>query len=186
MTYLEAAETILKAYLSRWPVPVDRLPRLAGGIIKALREIAPVVAVEDAPVKSTAPPVDDVPPVESAPLPPRPASAGGPIKLEPLPKLQPMAPEDIIKAVRAIEAGQTLGPNRLRPVTPATSVFPTYMICLHCERRLAALSRHLSSAHNQTFEEYRAQFKLPDDYPLRAPDTRIGRPKSAAANWLNP
>jgi predicted transcriptional regulator len=205
VTPLQASGTILGAYLRHWPIPADQLARLVRGVVGALQEMAPVpnpdiappdilidgvpVKAEDVEAKSIAHAyalaVDDVAPLESSPLPPKPATAGRPVELEPVTKLETMAPKEVVKA---IEDGKTW-PSRIRTVTPETSVFPGYLICLHCERHLQTLGRHLMAAHDQTFEQYRKQFKLAADYPTQAPRGKVGRhgkPRRVRATWPSP
>lgn len=59
----------------------------------------------------------------------------------------------------------------ISPAVPvAKSVTPDAVICLECGARQKTLRRHLHSAHGVSPEEYRAQWGLPSDYPMVAPN----------------
>lgn len=59
----------------------------------------------------------------------------------------------------------------LSPAVPvARSVTPDAVICLECGAHQKTLRRHLQSAHGLSPEEYRAQWNLPADYPMVAPN----------------
>ena len=52
-------------------------------------------------------------------------------------------------------------------VTVRKSITPDYLICLDDGRKFKSLRRHLSVL-GMTPEQYRAKWKLPDDYPMVA------------------
>lgn len=53
------------------------------------------------------------------------------------------------------------------PIVPVKgSVKPDYIVCLQCGKRQKMLKRHLNAAHGIGPAEYRAQFGLPDSYPM--------------------
>ena len=54
-------------------------------------------------------------------------------------------------------------------VTIRKSVTPDYLICLDDGRKFKSLRRHLGGL-GMTPEQYRAKWKLPDDYPMVAPN----------------
>ncbi|MGA2495482.1 MAG: MucR family transcriptional regulator [Roseiarcus sp.] len=54
-------------------------------------------------------------------------------------------------------------------VTIRKSVTPDYLICLDDGRKFKSLRRHLGRL-GMTPEQYRAKWKLPDDYPMVAPN----------------
>jgi predicted transcriptional regulator len=54
-------------------------------------------------------------------------------------------------------------------VTIRKSVTPDYLICLDDGRKFKSLRRHLAGL-GMTPEQYRAKWKLPDDYPMVAPN----------------
>jgi predicted transcriptional regulator len=59
------------------------------------------------------------------------------------------------------------------PASPAVpvdkSVTRDYIVCLDDGRRLKTLKRYLRRKYSLTPEEYRARWRLPDDYPMVAP-----------------
>jgi len=58
-------------------------------------------------------------------------------------------------------------------ITPAlkveNAVSKDTVYCLCCGRGFTMLKRHLKAEHGLTEEQYRAQFGLPEDFPLVAP-----------------
>ena len=54
-------------------------------------------------------------------------------------------------------------------VTVRKSVTPEYLICLDDGRKFKSLRRHLAGL-GMTPEQYRAKWKLPDNYPMVAPN----------------
>jgi len=50
------------------------------------------------------------------------------------------------------------------------SVFPDYVVCLECGKKMTMLKRHLMTEHSMTVEQYRAKFGLPGNYPMVAPN----------------
>lgn len=82
----------------------------------------------------------------------------------------------LIKSVHAglvkIANGET---NSNQPTAPTAavairkSVTPDYLICLDDGRKFKSLRRHLSGL-GMTPEQYRAKWKLRDDYPMVAPN----------------
>ena len=81
----------------------------------------------------------------------------------------------LIKAVFNSLAGQGSEdepeqPEKLVPaVSVRKSVQPDYIICLEDGKKLKMLKRHLKTRYDMTPEEYRAKWKLADDYPMVAP-----------------
>ena len=63
-------------------------------------------------------------------------------------------------------------------VTGRKSVTPDYLICLDDGRKFKSLRRHLSVL-GMTPEQYRAKWKLPDDYPMVAPNYAAQRSELA-------
>ena len=55
-------------------------------------------------------------------------------------------------------------------VSARASVKPDYLVCMECGKKQKTLKRHLQNAHGLTPQEYRAEFGLPNDYPMVAPD----------------
>jgi predicted transcriptional regulator len=50
------------------------------------------------------------------------------------------------------------------------SVFPDYVICLECGKKMTMLKRHLMTEHSMTVDQYRGKFGLPGNYPMVAPN----------------
>ena len=68
-------------------------------------------------------------------------------------------------------------------LTPATSksasVRGDYVVCMVCGERFVSLTKHLSTGHDMTPDEYRSAFDLKKEHPLVAPAST--RARSAAA-----
>jgi predicted transcriptional regulator len=61
-------------------------------------------------------------------------------------------------------------PVQKTPVVSArASVKDEYLVCMECGARQKTLKRHLMTAHQMTPQTYRADFALPDTYPMTAP-----------------
>ena len=58
--------------------------------------------------------------------------------------------------------------------TPAVqvtkSVFPDYVVCLECGKKMTMLKRHLMTEHSMSVDQYRTKFSLPGNYPMVAPN----------------
>jgi predicted transcriptional regulator len=50
------------------------------------------------------------------------------------------------------------------------SVFPDYVVCLECGKKMTMLKRHLMTEHAMSVEQYRAKYGLPGNYPTVAPN----------------
>ena len=65
-------------------------------------------------------------------------------------------------------------PQKDEEPTPAVSIRVSVkkdaIVCLDCGKKMKMLRRHLSTEHGMTPEDYRARWKLPEDYPMVAPD----------------
>ena len=62
-------------------------------------------------------------------------------------------------------------PEPVRSAVPATkSVFPTYIVCMECGKKMTMLKRHLMTEHGFTIDQYRARHSLPATYPMVAPE----------------
>ena len=70
--------------------------------------------------------------------------------------------------------GAAPAPAAAEPLVPAVSIrksiTPDYLICLEDGKKLKMLKRHLSTAYGMTPDQYRAKWKLPNDYPMVAPN----------------
>lgn len=69
--------------------------------------------------------------------------------------------------------------KRAPAISIRKSVTDDLLTCLHCGGGYKSLKRHLSSNHNQTPEEYRVYWSLPDDYPMVSPVYEVERSKLA-------
>ncbi len=78
----------------------------------------------------------------------------------------------LINEVHQALAG--LGSEDQAKLTPAVSIKGSVrkatIACLECGRSGKMLKRHLSTAHGLGVTEYRERWKLPDDYPMVAPN----------------
>ena len=74
----------------------------------------------------------------------------------------------------------------LRGAVPAVdvkkSLFPDHLVCIECARKLKTLKRHLAEVHELTPERYRTKWKLPDTYPMVAPE--YAKARSAMAKKM--
>jgi predicted transcriptional regulator len=83
------------------------------------------------------------------------------------------------------EANAPRGVTRLTgPIDPKKSVFPDHLLCIECGAQRRTLKRHLTESHQLTPAEYRAKFKLPDNYPMVAPNYSKTRSQMAKAMGL--
>lgn len=59
----------------------------------------------------------------------------------------------------------------VKSAVPATkSVFPSYIVCMECAKKMTMLKRHLMTEHSLTIDQYRMRHGLPNTYPMVAPD----------------
>ncbi|NPD70419.1 MucR family transcriptional regulator (plasmid) [Lichenicola cladoniae] len=69
------------------------------------------------------------------------------------------------------EDAAAAGPEALTPAVPIKkSVFPDYIVCLEDGRKLKMLKRYLQTSYGMTPAQYRERWKLPQDYPMVAPN----------------
>ncbi|OOY15263.1 MucR family transcriptional regulator [Thioclava sp. DLFJ4-1] len=72
------------------------------------------------------------------------------------------------------------------PAVPISeSVFPDRLICLETGRPIKMLKRHLKNLLGMTFEEYRAKWDLPPDYPTSAPDYQLAKQRWRSCDKLH-
>lgn len=84
-----------------------------------------------------------------------------------LPNLIEKVHEALARVAGSAEAEQ----KRREPlVSVRASVKPDYLVCMECGRKQKALKRHLQTAHGMTPEQYRKDYRLPDTYPMTAPN----------------
>jgi predicted transcriptional regulator len=70
--------------------------------------------------------------------------------------------------------------EELKPaIAVKRSVTPDYIICLEDGKRFKSLKRHLRTHYKLSPEEYRAKWKLPNDYPMVAPNYAAARSQLA-------
>lgn len=69
-------------------------------------------------------------------------------------------------------------------VSVQSSVTADRITCLHCGLRFKSLRRHLTTHHQQTMDQYRATFGLPESYPAVAPQYSEKRSELAKASGL--
>ncbi|MEA3015585.1 MAG: hypothetical protein QOI38_307 [Sphingomonadales bacterium] len=55
-------------------------------------------------------------------------------------------------------------------VSVRASVKPDFLVCMECGGKHKMLKRHIMNAHNMTPDQYRADYGLPRDYPMVAPN----------------
>ena len=55
-------------------------------------------------------------------------------------------------------------------VSVRASVKPDYIVCMECGKKQKTLRRHLQTAHSMTPDQYRADYGLPDTYPMTSPN----------------
>jgi predicted transcriptional regulator len=55
-------------------------------------------------------------------------------------------------------------------VSVRSSIKPEYIICMECGAKQRMLKRHLMTAHSMTPDQYRADYGLPREYPMVAPN----------------
>ena len=75
-----------------------------------------------------------------------------------------------------------------QPKTPfvsvKASVKPDHLVCLECGRKSRTLKRHLMTAHKMSPDVYRADYGLPRDYPMVAPEYSTQRADLARSSGL--
>src|SRR6202000_3245548 len=97
-----------------------------------------------------------------------------------------VAAEDLPNVIKSVHA--TLGgiqgiepgaPTRAPAVPIKKSVTPDYIVCLEDGKKLKMLKRYLRAQYGRTPEAYRAQWNLPADYPMTAPNYAARRSEFA-------
>jgi predicted transcriptional regulator len=69
-------------------------------------------------------------------------------------------------------------------VSVRSSIKPDHLVCMECGRKQKTLKRHLQNAHGMSPDQYRADYGLPRDYPMVAPDYSKRRSEMAQAIGL--
>ena len=99
---------------------------------------------------------------------------------------------DVANLVQRVhEALASLGAPAAEPqqdkvpvVSIRSSIKPDHLVCMECGRKQKTLKRHLQNAHGMTPDQYRADYGLPRDYPMVAPDYSKRRSEMAQAIGL--
>jgi predicted transcriptional regulator len=69
------------------------------------------------------------------------------------------------------QGGQEPARQEKTPVVSVrASVKPDYLVCMECGGKHKMLKRHLMNAHSMTPDQYRADYGLPREYPMVAPN----------------
>lgn len=55
-------------------------------------------------------------------------------------------------------------------VSVRSSIKPEFIVCMECGAKQRMLKRHLMTAHGMTPDQYRADYGLPREYPMVAPN----------------
>ena len=92
---------------------------------------------------------------------------------------------------RVYQALSSLGTPTVEPqqektpvVSVRASIKPEYLVCMECGRKQKTLKRHLENAHGMSPDQYRADYGLPRDYPMVAPEYSKKRSQMAHAIGL--
>jgi predicted transcriptional regulator len=92
------------------------------------------------------------------------------------------------RVYQALASLGTPAPEPQQEKTPVVSVRasikPDYLVCMECGRKQKTLKRHLENAHGMSPEQYRADYGLPRDYPMVAPEYSKKRSQMAHAIGL--
>jgi predicted transcriptional regulator len=92
---------------------------------------------------------------------------------------------EVHDALLELGEAREIEPEAKTPVVSIrASVKPDYLICLECGRKQKTLKRHLRMTHGISAEQYRADYGLPNDYPLVAPNYSKQRGDMARALGL--
>lgn len=98
---------------------------------------------------------------------------------------------NVIASVHAALMGLSTGSAPAQaeePKEPAVSVkksvTPDFIICLEDGKKFKSLKRHLRTAYGLSPDQYRDKWKLPQDYPMVAPNYAKARSELAKAAGL--
>ena len=93
--------------------------------------------------------------------------------------------ERVHEALAALGRQEEEAPERKTPlVSVRASVKPDYIVCMECGRKQKMLKRHLHTAHGMSPEQYRADYGLPREYPMVAPNYSQLRGELARSSGL--
>ncbi len=78
----------------------------------------------------------------------------------------------VYEALSTVAAGpdESRRPAKTPIVSVRSSIKPDFIVCMECGGKHKMLKRHLMNAHNMTPDQYRADYGLPRDYPMVAPN----------------
>jgi len=78
----------------------------------------------------------------------------------------------VYDALSTVAAGpdENRRPAKTPIVSVRSSIKPDFIVCMECGGKHKMLKRHLMNAHNMTPDQYRADYGLPRDYPMVAPN----------------
>ena len=91
----------------------------------------------------------------------------------------------VYRTARNVGAAKDEPAEATKPaVSVRSSVKPDHIVCLKCGKKTKLLKRHLSSEHGMTPGAYRAEWGLPDSYPMVATNYSAERRAAAKAIGL--
>jgi predicted transcriptional regulator len=78
----------------------------------------------------------------------------------------------VYEALSSVASGsdEAQRPTKTPIVSVRSSIKPDYIVCMECGGKHKMLKRHLMNAHNMTPDQYRADYGLPREYPMVAPN----------------
>jgi predicted transcriptional regulator len=78
----------------------------------------------------------------------------------------------VYEALSSLNAGSDEAQRALKTpiVSVRSSIKPDYIVCMECGGKHKMLKRHLMNAHKMTPDQYRADYGLPREYPMVAPN----------------
>lgn len=98
----------------------------------------------------------------------------------------PMVIQMVYRALKNASAGAPAA--SIEPLAPAVpikkSITADYVVCLEDGLKFKSMKRHLNNAYGLSPAEYRAKWRLPDDYPMVAPNYSAARSKLARDTGL--
>jgi predicted transcriptional regulator len=78
----------------------------------------------------------------------------------------------VYEALSGLEKPAEAGPpaEKTPVVSVRASIKPEHIVCMECGAKQRMLKRHLMTAHGMTPDQYRADYGLPREYPMVAPN----------------
>lgn len=103
------------------------------------------------------------------------------VNIQDLPKLV----EVVHQALASLgQEADTESQQKSPVVSVRASVKDEYLVCMECGAKQKTLKRHLMTAHQMTPDTYRADYRLPNTYPMTAPAYSRQRGEMAKAFGL--